>query len=511
MALGTIVPNGYQTELDATGAPISGALIYTYSAGTLTPITTYSDYQLTTPNTNPIVADSAGRWVAFLVPGQSYKFLHCLPIVPIPDPTSPPSAYETVDHILGTPIGAVTFSGVLGETVTAGQGVYLSNGSGGKTAGRWYLWSNANAYSSFTPELAIATQAGNAADTIQLQQNGLNTQVSGLVAGTSYYVGTSGAFISTANRRYVGQAVSSSAIIFDSAAFQAIIDNSTVDGRLTLTTGVPVTTTDVTAATTVYFAPYKGNTISIYDGVSGWVEYSFSQVSIAVPATTGSIYDVFAYVNAGSVALELSAAWTSDTAIFSSGTYQTTRPTQDGVYVKSTNGTAIDATRRYLGSFRTTAVSGQTEDSVLKRYLWNYYNRVERTLQRYESTATWAYTTATWRQMNNSTANQVEIVVGSQEETVTVGLSGGIISVGTDPGYIGIGYDSTSSPLNGSPTGGTVALSNVPVYFLSYTAHMPAVGRHFYAALEKGGGSGSTNFIGTSGNVVNGLTGRWRG
>src|SRR5665213_2163919 len=41
--------------------------------------------------------------------------------------------------------------------------------------------------------------------------------------------------------------------------------NSICDGRLTLTSGVPVTTADVASATTVYFTPYKGNKIALFD------------------------------------------------------------------------------------------------------------------------------------------------------------------------------------------------------------------------------------------------------
>lgn len=46
------------TNLGAVGA---GWKIATYATGTSTPLATYSDTSLTTPNTNPVVADSAGR------------------------------------------------------------------------------------------------------------------------------------------------------------------------------------------------------------------------------------------------------------------------------------------------------------------------------------------------------------------------------------------------------------------------------------------------------------------
>jgi hypothetical protein len=47
---------------NSTGAPLSGGLLYTFSnTNCTTAKTTYSDYALTTPNTNPVVLDSRGE------------------------------------------------------------------------------------------------------------------------------------------------------------------------------------------------------------------------------------------------------------------------------------------------------------------------------------------------------------------------------------------------------------------------------------------------------------------
>lgn len=58
---------------DANGAPYSGGKLYFYESGTSTPLDTYSDEALTTPNANPVVLDSAGRTGAIFIKGQSYK------------------------------------------------------------------------------------------------------------------------------------------------------------------------------------------------------------------------------------------------------------------------------------------------------------------------------------------------------------------------------------------------------------------------------------------------------
>jgi hypothetical protein len=56
------------------------------------------------------------------------------------------------------------------------------------------------------------------------------------------------------------------------------------NGRLTLSSGVPVPTSDITAATTVYFAPYGGNQVSLYDG-SQWNIHSGSEISLKLTDT----------------------------------------------------------------------------------------------------------------------------------------------------------------------------------------------------------------------------------
>jgi hypothetical protein len=52
-------------------------------------------------------------------------------------------------------------------------------------------------------------------------------------------------------------------------------------GRLTLTSGVPVMTADVAAATTIYYTPYAGNSIPIYNGTV-FVPYAFAELSLAL-------------------------------------------------------------------------------------------------------------------------------------------------------------------------------------------------------------------------------------
>jgi hypothetical protein len=58
---------------DLNGAPLSGGLLYTYEAGSTTPLATYTDSTGVSANTNPIVLDSRGEANVWLE-GAIYKF-----------------------------------------------------------------------------------------------------------------------------------------------------------------------------------------------------------------------------------------------------------------------------------------------------------------------------------------------------------------------------------------------------------------------------------------------------
>jgi hypothetical protein len=273
--------------------------------------------------------------------------------------------------------------------------------------------------------------------------------------------------------------------------------NSLADGRLTLTTGVPVTISDVLAATNVYFTPYKGDSLALYDGVSVWSVFNFTEMVIAVPGTTNTMYDVFCYDNAGTPTLELTA-WTNDT------TRTTALVLQDGVYVKSGA-----STRRYLGSFRTTAVSGQTEDSTANRYLWNYYNRVKRSMLAIDATLTWTYSTASYRQARASTANQLNFIIGVTEDIVSADVMA-MASTNTAnfrSVYVGIGLDSTSSNDAQTFILGQCNVSTENGFPRALYNDFVAVGKHSLVWLEKGGGANTQTWYGSGSSMQSGIQG----
>lgn len=279
-------------------------------------------------------------------------------------------------------------------------------------------------------------------------------------------------------------------------------DNSICDVRLTGTTVTPVTSGDVTSITSIFMTPYRGNRIALYDGSAGWNVRTFSEITIALGTLTGSIgYDVFAYDNAGTVTCEV-LAWTSATA------RATALALQDGVLVKSGA-----TTRRYVGSFFTTSTT-TTTDSAAKRHLWNYYNRVDRTLAAAYGDASWTYNTATIRQANANAANQVEAFTGYAETIVEIGLqlAAGNGTAGTIV-TIGVGVDSTTT-FSDSPGGVQIQVSNNPIQITARYRAFPSVGRHIYSANEYvsvAGGNTTFYSSGTVTNAIGSITGRTQG
>ena len=99
---------------DNNGNPLSGGKLYTYEAGTTTPLTTYTSSSGGTPHANPIILDAAGRvptgeiWLNYF---SRYKFVV---------KTSADVLLATYDNIGGsfnTPTLLVNFTGDGTQTV----------------------------------------------------------------------------------------------------------------------------------------------------------------------------------------------------------------------------------------------------------------------------------------------------------------------------------------------------------------------------------------------------------
>lgn len=278
--------------------------------------------------------------------------------------------------------------------------------------------------------------------------------------------------------------------VINTALYSTKLIAGICQGRLTLTTATPVTTADVTGATNVFFTPYGGCNIALYDGTTNWGLFPFTERTLALGTLTNDLpYDVFIYNNAGTITLE-ALAWSSKTA------RATALVLQDGVWSKTGA-----LTRRYLGTFHTTATT-TTEDSFAKRLLWNFYNRVNRTLRIVEATDSWNYSTATYQQARASSANQVACVIGVAEVEIGLEVHGQAInSAGTVQASVAIGEDSATVAITGqllqvgSATATTYGTPGAEL------RKFPAIGYHFYAWLEQVSAGGVTTWIGDNGTV----------
>jgi len=136
-----------QQYFDNNGVPLSGGLIYTYQAGSSTPLATYTDNGGTTANANPIVLDSSGRVPneIWLLQGYSYKF-----IIQSASGTS----LITLDNLYGILQNAPAVS----NTVPSGL-IAIWSGSTGSIPSGWLLCNGANG----TPDLrnSFVLGAGN--------------------------------------------------------------------------------------------------------------------------------------------------------------------------------------------------------------------------------------------------------------------------------------------------------------------------------------------------------------
>lgn len=495
MATYSLLPNVKRQYLDNSRNPLSGGKLYTVAAGGTYPADAVTTYQTSsgTAHTNPIILDSAGRISGsselYVEPGQSYKLIAAASSSDYLTPL------WTQDNIEGPAIDsdAVIIVGTAGENIAAGDVVYESDGLGSRVTGSWYRTDADQVYSSSEAPLIGVAPAAVASGTQGEFRIAGEVEVPGpLAPGSRYWVSpTAGGLTAspTYSFRSVGVAKTTTALIIapDNAGkipslasvyFRDMtLLNTIAQARITLTTATPITVNDVTAATTVYYTPYNGNTVALYTG-SLWVFYALTELSIAVPATTSTMYDLFLDYNDGTPVLA-ALAWTNDT------TRATALTLQDNIYVKTG-----DTQQRYVGSFRTTGVSGQTEDSAANRFVYNAYNQVPRSLRVVDTTNSWDYDTATWRQARASALNQVTVVNGLLGMVVDLRLFGAATVNTNNAMGVGIGQNSTTAPTTGF-TGGATAGGSQNI--LSYQANLtvyPAVGYSYFAWLEIGPNSG---------------------
>ncbi len=379
-------------------------------------------------------------------------------------------------------LGTSTISGILGSA-NGGTGNGFTKFSGATTSEKTYTLPNASTTILTTNAAVTVAQGGTGLATLTA-----NNVILGNGTSTPNFVapGTS------------GNVLTSNGTTWASTASTAGVVTLPCNARLTLTSGLPVTTSDVTAAANVYVAPYLGNIIALFDGASTWTDLTFSELTISLASgyANATPYDVFAYNNSGTVAVE-TLAWTNET------TRATALVLQNGIYVKSGA-----TTRRYIGTFYTTS-STTTEDSLRQRYLFNYYNRLPRAFLRRES-GSWNYTISTIRQANSSTTNQLNFIIGVSEDAVIVSVNANGSNSGANPAAVGLGLDSVTAINIGQ--GGGFLCNNVLGGGAAYYEGYPGIGKHYIAWLETAQATGTMTWFGATttlgSTLTSGLTGQ---
>ena len=289
-------------------------------------------------------------------------------------------------------------------------------------------------------------------------------------------------------------------------------------GRVTLETAVAVSPTDQTAKTSVFYTPYKGERVPIYDGAL-WTPTVFTELTLALDADSahtgyqqsGTNFDLFVVSDAGTIRLGTGPAWTSDTGR-GTGAGTTELERKNGIWTNKLSmilrfGSASDNTitvavncGTYVGTMRGSA-NGQCEDSLAKRFIWNTYHRVKRPMRVLESTDSWPYSTFAWQQMNAAAANQLDMVRGLDEDAGDATVQGYVTSSTATMRSVrlAIGLDSTTAFAAGCFPGQVPASSANVQGIQSRFIGLPGLGRHYLAALEIGAGTDTQTWYGDAG------------
>ena len=314
---------------------------------------------------------------------------------------------------------------------------------------------------------------------------------------------------------------------------------TTPQGYLTLTNAAnPILQSDMIAATAVYYSPFFGNAMPIYNGAN-WQNYTFSQLTLTLAAghLASTIYDVFGFLNSGSPQIGTGPAWSNSTAgSCSRGTGGGTTELQrlSGLLTNkniitlkngATTYSSIPANEcTYLGSIFIDGTNGQitchtTYGQSRKWGVWNCFNRMPLALQVGDNTSTWGYITATIRPSNGATVNNLTTFTGLSEELLSLAFTQQVRPNNTSTqntwAQIGIGFNSTTafSGTTAQVLDNFAALSsNTYVIGVSATAsYQPPVGLgiNTITALETIGGTAGANFLGTQAFML--LAAQWRG
>lgn len=291
-------------------------------------------------------------------------------------------------------------------------------------------------------------------------------------------------------------------------------------GRLTLQSGIPVTTTSTSNASVIYYTPYVGNGLPIFDGAN-FVNHSFSQLTLTLNSgqhTSGAIYDVFAFINSGVITLGAGPDWASTTARTSSITASACGLwTNTGTINLTNNGTAYNGVlanqATYLGTFYCNAAASVSMTICFNNIstlggpcvlgLYNAYNKVKTSSFMGDPNSAYTYTSNVARDADGSLNTRVWFVDGlgqsiietSYRSNCQVVSSTGSVRVGT--GFNNSFYEYSAILANNA---------TLQVALIAEGPYPPKQGLNYIAAGENSDNTNANYFnIGGTSNGPNGL------
>lgn len=285
----------------------------------------------------------------------------------------------------------------------------------------------------------------------------------------------------------------------------------TPQGRLTLTSATPVMATSVSAATRLYYTPYVGNLVPLYNGtIFTWLTFSevFQDTTDATksPAAvaTSSCYDTFAWLDGTTFRNTRGPAWSSATSRGASAAIAFV----NGIGLNNlaiTNGPAAQR-GTWTGTFCTEAAAninytfGGAAAGWLGAHfnLWNAYNRVPVSTFIGDSNSSWTYAVAsTWRQVNGLAAAVVTVVRGADQDGITLEYKAHGLAGAATTAACGIGLD-TFTAFVGSPhiiNDSSIARPCTA----KYTGLTNGIGYHSFAPIEFNSTTTATTWFGAAG------------
>lgn len=271
-------------------------------------------------------------------------------------------------------------------------------------------------------------------------------------------------------------------------------------GRLTLVTGEPVMTSEQASKTTIYYTPYVGDRVPLYNGTE-WENKLFSELSIAMAASanwaTDKNFDVFVYNDAGTLRLVTGAAWTNDTtraeALVRTNGIWLNNASFTGRYGASSTVSIAASRATYVGTIRTSAAGTTTWEiggaaangDQIRLFLWNCYNRVAATYACRDTTNSWTDAAGTWGALNASNTNRATFVRGLNEDGVWGDLSITVAPPVGNNAAVGVGLDSTAAVWTNSSCGVANASGavNAAADSCAYSG-LPGLGLHYIQAIQ---------------------------